>query len=590
MKKIFLFTIFVFSASFLFAQTKVLDAKFIASNYYKGVVKILLYDSTAAKMDSSFAYIGRGSGFIVSEDGLIFTNRHVIDMCVYGYAHYDYFNESDGSVNSYRAVYNEEYLQDSNIVKINYTGYAVPIVQVYTGKGENDYKLYYAKVISVSTGSFDGAVLQIVSDLNGNAAGNIFNPVPIGNSDSTFQGEDLCVYGYPQQYEGGFNIMLQDMSTLTFGKHSGFDFVYSKDFGYIKTDAAINSGNSGGPVFNQDNKVIGIATAAFNKTNIGLVGGINAMYYIVSPEIDALQKLSSKGLKIPSGAGTIKPISGKHQPMMNQKQTDELNKKKQSNYTERKARIELQKQKDAMSAYSNSVQMLKPKTKTFLYGGVGASTYSRGTLDLFWQTINADASLKAKGEGSPFVWNAGMQIFFSAKSESKGYGGFGLQYFATSKHAMGASNMRDNVLNEIKIGLKEILITIPIAYRPTPKMMFVAEPGLIYMGIVRGTVTAYGNVYNEKNLFDIGWNMSVDFKYSLTKHFGFFAQIGYRHLQIQEVHKDERDGYSLNYSFFANGTDGDNTIIKWNGFYLTTGIFLSFDGKAAGKTRTIINK
>jgi S1-C subfamily serine protease len=585
-KRFLLQAFLIFSSSLLFSQTKVLDAKYIAANYYKGVVKILLYDSTAAKIDTNSAYIGRGSGFIVSEDGIIFTNRHVVEMCVNGYINYDYYNDQTNSVNRYVETFSEELLKDSNVVKINRIGYPVPIVQVYNGKGENDYKLYYAKIISVSVGSFDGAVIQIVSDLNGNPAGNIFPAVPIGNSDSTFQGEDLCVYGYPQQYEGGFRIMLEDMSTLTFGKHSGFDFVYNKDFGYIKTDAAINSGNSGGPVFNADEKVIGIATAAFNKTNIGLVGGINAMYYLVSPDVGALQKLSAKGLKMPRSAGAIKTINGAHKPSLSQKQVDDFNKNRQTEIDTRKAKIELQKQAEAMKEYNASLMMFRPKSKIFLYAGVGVSTYQRGTLDQFWQTINANSSAKATGAGNPFAWNAGFQMFFSAKKESKVNGGFGLEWFQTSSHAIGASNMRDNVLNEIKIGLKEILISVPISYQPKNKITWMIEPAFIYMGFIRGSITAYGEQYTEKNLFDFGWNFSSGINYSISKHFGITARAGYRHLIAQEVHKDGRGsstGYEGDYSFFANGFDGENTKINWSGFYFTTGIYFHFESaKAAG--------
>src|SRR3990172_8604654 len=64
LKKIILVVFFwMISGEEGFSQTKSLDAKFIASNYYKGVVKILLYDSIVAKQDSNLAYIGRGSGF-----------------------------------------------------------------------------------------------------------------------------------------------------------------------------------------------------------------------------------------------------------------------------------------------------------------------------------------------------------------------------------------------------------------------------------------------------------------------------------------------------------------------------------------------
>jgi S1-C subfamily serine protease len=580
-KKIILLSFFfLLSATLLFCQTKALDAKFIASNYFKGVVKILLYDSLAAKQDTNLGYIGRGSGFVVSEDGIIFTNRHVVDMCVQGYINYDYYSDQTNSTYPYVETYSEDLLKDSNLVKINRIGYPVPIVQVYTGKGEDDYKLYYAKVLSVSMGSFDGAVIKIVSDLNGNPAGSVFQPLPIGNSDSTFQGEDLCVYGFPENYSGGMNMMLKEMSTLTFGKHSGFDYAYSKDFGYIKTEAAINKGNSGGPVFNQDNKVIGIATAAFNKTNIGLVGGINAMYYIVAPEIDILQKLSSKGLKLPKNAGSIKTINGNRQPSLSQKQIDEINKQKQAEIESRKAEQEKKKQMAAMGAYSESMKMLKPKTTKIIYAGVGAGTYQRGNLDLFWQTINGDPSMKATGNGNPFVWNAGFQVLFNTKKESKGSAGVGIEYFATSTKAIGAFNQRDHVINEIKIGLKEIIFDFPIAYKPGKKMMIKVEPALIYMGFVRGTVTAYGQTYNEKNSLDFGWNITSGINYTLKKNLGVFAKAGYRNIKIQEMHKDSRGsstGYEFTYSFFANGVDGDNTIIKWNGFYLTTGIYFSFD-------------
>ena len=312
------------------AQPKGLDTKMIASTYYKGVVKILLVDSALEKEKAGSGYIGRGSGFFVSDDGVIFTNRHVVQYCVNGYIDYDYKDENGSVVTGYEP-YSQDIINDASFVKAYHTGYCTPIVQVYTGTGLNDYKLYVAKVLTIGTGSFDGAMIKIVSDINGNPVYNKFTPVPIGNSDAAVQGEDLCVYGYPAQYDGNLETMLKDMSTLTIGKLSGYDYVFNKDYGYIKTDASINGGNSGGPVFDETNKVIGIATAVGNKTHIGLVGGINGMYYVAAPQSDVLTKLIAKGLTLPKNAGSISTVTGERKPILS---ADQINSSKGNYYTD----------------------------------------------------------------------------------------------------------------------------------------------------------------------------------------------------------------------------------------------------------------
>jgi hypothetical protein len=113
------------------------------------------------------------------------------------------------------------------------------------------------------------------------------------------------------------------MSTLSIGIMSGMDYVFNEDYGYIKTDAEIHGGNSGGPVFGENNEVIGIATAVGTKTNIGLVGGINGMYYISVSNTELQDRLKKKSLIAPKRSFSINTIPGKKLPI---KSMNEINK------------------------------------------------------------------------------------------------------------------------------------------------------------------------------------------------------------------------------------------------------------------------
>lgn len=293
---------------------KELDTKLIASKYYKGVVKVLLFDSELEKAKPGKGYLGRGSGFIVTDDGYIFTNRHVVEKCVKGYIDYDYFNINKKKASKI-SLYSDAVINNKNLIKAYRVGYTTPVIQVFNSNNETDYKLYKAEVIAIGEGAYDGALLKIVSDFNGKPIKEKFTTVPIGNSDNVSQGEQLCVFGYPQQIRGSANLMYKDMSTLSIGIMSGLDYNFNSDYGYLKTDAEIHPGNSGGPVFNEENKAIGIATAKGNATGIGLVGGINGMYYISAIESKAHSKLIENGLTLPKRSASINTIRGTKQPI-----------------------------------------------------------------------------------------------------------------------------------------------------------------------------------------------------------------------------------------------------------------------------------
>ena len=154
-----------------------------------------------------------GSGFIVSGDGYILTNYHVIEI-----AH------------------------KSNL----------PINVVL-----NDGTSYEAKVVGYEE-SNDVAVIKI------EATGLL--PAIIGNSDEIRVGQSIYAVGNP------FGDLVY---TMTDGIVSALDRVVSVEGKSIRTfqfSAAVNRGNSGGPIYNADGEVIGIVTAKFVRGNVEGIG------------------------------------------------------------------------------------------------------------------------------------------------------------------------------------------------------------------------------------------------------------------------------------------------------------------------------
>lgn len=161
-----------------------------------------------------------GSGFIVSKDGLIVTNKHVVAVA----GKYKVITH-DGKKYDVESIYRDP-VNDIAIVKINAKGLK-PIEM-----GDSSKIKVGQLVVAVGTplGEFRGSVTQgIVSGIGrGITAGSVFE---------------------------GFAEKLDDV---------------------IQTDAAINPGNSGGPLVNSASQVIGVNTAvATGAENIGFALPIN---------------------------------------------------------------------------------------------------------------------------------------------------------------------------------------------------------------------------------------------------------------------------------------------------------------------------
>ncbi len=148
-----------------------------------------------------------GSGFIIDEKGIVITNNHVIQGA------------------------------EDVFVRVN---------------GEKNIK---AKVIGADPG-MDLAVLQIESDQK-------FKPVKFGDSDTARIGDWVIAIGNPFGLGGTVTAGIISARNRSIG--------LSRYEDYIQTDASINQGNSGGPLFNMDGDVVGINTAILGQSgSIGI--------------------------------------------------------------------------------------------------------------------------------------------------------------------------------------------------------------------------------------------------------------------------------------------------------------------------------
>ena len=135
-------------------------------------------------------------------------------------------------------------------------------------------KEYQAKVTGSDPYS-DVAVLKIQSD-------ETFKPVEFGNSDKARVGDWVVAIGNP------FGLGGTVTSGIISARNRDINLTRYDDF--IQTDASINQGNSGGPLFNLDGDVIGINTAIISPSGAssGIGFAIPANY--ASTIIDQLVK------------------------------------------------------------------------------------------------------------------------------------------------------------------------------------------------------------------------------------------------------------------------------------------------------------
>lgn len=210
----------------------------VAQKVLPSIVGITVNYNVSSVFGSSTAQ-ATGSGIIISEDGYIVTNNHVIS--------------SESSSSSYYAI-------------TEATGITVNLY--------NDSTEYTATIVGTDSYT-DLAVIKI--DTTG------LTPATLGNSDNVQVGEFVMAVGNP----------LGMQSSVTSGIVSAVNREVTTDDGTtytaIQTDAAINSGNSGGALVNANGEVIGINTLKLSGEGIegmGFAIPINSTTKVISELIE----------------------------------------------------------------------------------------------------------------------------------------------------------------------------------------------------------------------------------------------------------------------------------------------------------------
>ena len=201
----------------------------IANSVSKSVVSIITNTSTTGSFFTGQVSQGAGTGFVISSDGYIATNKHVV----------------------------------ANATKIG--------VILDDGSTYEDVELIGTDPIN------DFAIVKIKDVKN-------LTPIKIGDSKTTNIGQQVVAIGnalgtYQNSVTSG--IISGKGRSLTASDSSRTTYETLSDM--LQTDAAINGGNSGGPLVNAAGEVIGINTAyASQGNNVGFAIPINSVKGIMA--------------------------------------------------------------------------------------------------------------------------------------------------------------------------------------------------------------------------------------------------------------------------------------------------------------------
>ncbi|MFH1138208.1 MAG: trypsin-like peptidase domain-containing protein [Pseudomonadota bacterium] len=224
-----------------------LTPKDIYQKVGQGVVLIMVAD------ESGSGKVGTGS--VISRDGLVITNAHVI------------MDRKSGVMGNNIQIY-----------------FKPPRL---TGNFSQDLGRAYRAQILAHDADLDLGLLKIVDPPQP------LTVVGLGDSDQIGIGEQVYAIGHPEQ--GGLWSMTAGI--ISARRQAAYD-IPGKDL--FQTDAGINRGNSGGPLLGDSGLMVGINSSIARKASDGLaITGIN---YAIQSDA-AMRWMKSKGYSVPIAAG-----------------------------------------------------------------------------------------------------------------------------------------------------------------------------------------------------------------------------------------------------------------------------------------------
>ncbi|MEQ6120006.1 trypsin-like peptidase domain-containing protein [Reichenbachiella sp. MALMAid0571] len=199
------------------------------SKLYKKVSPSVVVIETKEKIENingQVSYMGsQGSGVLISDQGEILTAAHVVNNA-------------------------------ENITVIFHDGQKFP-----------------AKIVRLATVA-DVALIKLIHFSNN------YPPVELGDSDRVDVGDDIFIIGAPFGIEYSLSKGIISGKSVEKTRMEGFTFAE-----FFQTDAAINHGNSGGPMFNMKGEVIGLVSSIVSESGgfdgIGFAATINVTKQLV---------------------------------------------------------------------------------------------------------------------------------------------------------------------------------------------------------------------------------------------------------------------------------------------------------------------